>query len=163
MHNRMVGVVVAVLILCGCLALVVRAEDSDQKEDWIEYIEWTCAEKQISPELVEAVIERESGWNPDAQNGECVGLMQVDQVIHWKRAQDMGVCTLMDPYDNIRVGISILEDLLKKYGEPAPALMYYNAGYSEACGITAYNNGIISRYAEEIMERSIELERLHGK
>lgn len=163
MRNRMVGVVVAVLILCGCVALVARAESNDQKEDWIEYIGEICEDKQISPELVEAVIERESGWNPDAQNGECVGLMQVDQVIHWKRAQDMGVCTLMDPYDNIRVGISILEDLLKKYGEPAPALMYYNAGYSDKLGITAYNNGVISDYANEILARSAELEREHGK
>lgn len=163
MCNRMVGIAISVLILCGCLALVVKAEQKDQKEEWIEYIEWTCTEKQISPELVEAVIERESNWNPDAQNGECVGLMQVDQVIHWKRAQNMGVQSLMDPYDNIRVGISILEDLLKKYGEPAPALMYYNAGYSEVCGITAYNNGTISRYADEIMARSVELERMHGK
>ena len=135
MRNRMVGVVVAVLILCGCVALVARAESSDPKEDWIEYIEGICEDKQISPELVEAVIERESGWNPEAQNGECVGLMQVDQVIHWKRAQDMGACTLM----------------------------YYNAGYSEVCGITAYNNGTISRYADEIMTRSVELERMHGK
>lgn len=163
MRNRMAGIIIAVLILCGCVALVARAENNDQKEDWIEYIGEICKDKQISPELVEAVIEQESGWNPDAQNGECVGLMQVDQVIHWKRAQDMGVYTLKDPYDNIRVGISILEDLLKKYGEPAPALMYYNAGYSEVCGITAYNNGTISRYADEIMKRSAELERLHGK
>lgn len=163
MWNRMVGIAISTLILCGCLALVVKAEQKDQKEEWIEYIGTICEEKQISPELIETVIERESNWNPDAQNGECVGLMQVDQVIHWKRAQNMGVCTLKDPYDNIRVGISILEDLLKKYGEPAPALMYYNAGYSEVCGITAYNNGMISRYANEIMERSAELECLHGK
>lgn len=161
--RRMARIMIGVFILLIVLAFTVRAEQKDQKEEWIEYIGSICEEKQISPELVEAVIEKESNWNPDAQNGECIGLMQVDQVIHWKRAQDMGVCTLMDPYDNIRVGISILEDLLKKYGEPAPALMYYNAGYSEVCGITAYNNGTISRYAEEIMERSIELERLHGK
>lgn len=163
MRNRMAGIIIATLILCGCVALVARAENNDQKEDWIEYIGEICKDKQISPELVEAVIEQESGWNPDAQNGECVGLMQVDQVIHWKRAQDMGVCTLMDPYDNIRVGISILEDLLKKYGEPAPALMYYNAGYSDKLGITAYNNGVISDYANEILARSAELEREHGK
>ena len=163
MRNRMVGVVVAVLIMCGCLALVVRAEGSDQKEDWIEYIEWTCAEKQISPELVEAVIEQESGWNPDAQNGECVGLMQVDQIIHWRRAQELNCLDLMDPYDNIRVGVSILEDLAERYEDPAAALMYYNAGYSDKLGIRAYENGVISSYANGILERAAELERLHGK
>ena len=161
--RRMGRVIIGVFILLIVLAFTVRAEQKDQKEEWIEYIGSICEEKQISPELVEAVIERESNWNPNAQNGECIGLMQVDQVIHWKRAQDMGVQSLMDPYDNIRVGISILEDLLKKYGEAAPALMYYNAGYSESCGITAYNRGVTSRYAEEIMARSEELERMHGK
>ena len=161
--RRVVGTIVLILLIwCFGLALIVQAEHSRQDE-WTEYIELICLDSKICPELVEAVIERESGWDPTAVNGDCVGLMQVDQIIHWKRAQDMGVCTLMDPYDNIRVGISILEDLLKKYGEPAPALMYYNAGYSEVCGITAYNNGVISDYANEILARSAELEREHGK
>ena len=95
--RRMARVVISVFILLIVLAFTVRAEQKDQKEEWIEYIGSICEEKQISPELVEAVIERESNWNPDAQNGECIGLMQVDQVIHWKRAQDMGVQSLMDP------------------------------------------------------------------
>ena len=163
MRNRMVGLVVAVLILCGCVALVARAEGNDQKEDWIEYIGEICKDKQISPELVEAVIEQESGWNPDAQNGECVGLMQVDQIIHWRRAQELNCLDLMDPYDNIRVGVSILEDLTERYEDPAAALMFYNAGYSDKLGIRAYENGVISSYASEILERAAELERLHGK
>ena len=163
MRNRMAGIIIAVLILCGCVALVARAEGSDQKEDWIEYIEWTCVEKQISPELVEAVIERESGWDPTAINGDCVGLMQVDQIIHWRRAQELNCLDLMDPYDNIRVGVSILEDLAERYEDPAAALMFYNAGYSDKLGIRAYENGVISSYVSEILERAAELERLHGK
>lgn len=161
--RRVVGTIVLILLMwCFGLALIVQAEHSRQ-DDWTEYIELICLDSKICPELVEAIIEKESSWDPTAVNGDCVGLMQVDQIIHWKRAQDMGVCTLMDPYDNIRVGISILEDLLKKYGEPAPALMYYNAGYSDKLGITAYNNGVISDYANEILARSAELEREHGK
>ena len=112
---------------------------------------------------MEAIIEKESNWDPTAVNGDCVGLMQVDQIIHWRRAQELNCLDLMDPYDNIRVGVSILEDLIEKYGEAAPALMIYNAGYSDKFGIRAYENGVISSYANEILERSEELERLHGK
>ena len=41
--------------------------------------------------------------------------------------------------------------------------MFYNAGYSDKLGIRAYENGVISSYASEILKRSEELERLHGK
>ena len=112
---------------------------------------------------MEAVIERESGWDPTAVNGDCVGLMQVDQIIHWRRAQELNCLDLMDPYDNIRVGVSILEDLAERYEDPAAALMFYNAGYSGKLGIRAYEKGVISSYANEILERAAELERLHGK
>ena len=47
--------------------------------------------------------------------------------------------------------------------DPAAALMFYNAGYSDKLGIRAYENGVISSYASEILERAAELERLHGK
>ena len=89
--------------------------------------------------------------------------MQVDQIIHWRRAQELNCLDLMDPYDNIRVGVSILEDLAERYEDPAAALMFYNAGYSDKLGIRAYENGVISSYASEILERAAELERLHGK
>lgn len=161
--RRVVGTIILILLLWGVgLALIVQAEHSRQ-EDWVEYIELICADANICPELVEAIIERESNWDPNAVNGECVGLMQVDQIIHWRRAQELGCVDLKDPYDNIRVGVSILDELAKRYEDPAAALMFYNAGYSDKLGITAYNNGVISKYASEILERSAELEREHGK
>lgn len=98
-----------------------------------------------------------------SRQDDCVGLMQVDQIIHWRRAQELNCLDLMDPYDNIRVGVSILEDLAERYEDPAAALMFYNAGYSDKLGIRAYENGVISSYASEILERAAELERLHGK
>ena len=161
--RRVVGTIVLILLMwCFGLALIVQAEHSRQ-DDWTEYIELVCLDSKICPELVEAIIEKESSWDPTAVNGDCVGLMQVDQIIHWRRAQELNCLDLMDPYDNIRVGVSILEDLIEKYGEAAPALMFYNAGYSDKLGIRAYENGVISSYASEILERAAELERLHGK
>lgn len=161
--RRVVGTIVLILLMwCFGLALIVQAEHSRQ-DDWTEYIELICLDSKICPELVEAIIEKESSWDPTAVNGDCVGLMQVDQIIHWRRAQELNCLDLMDPYDNIRVGVSILEDLAERYEDPVAALMFYNAGYSDKLGIRAYENGVISSYASEILERSEELERLHGK
>ena len=107
--RRVVGTIVLILLMwCFGLALIVQAEHSRQ-DDWTEYIELICLDSKICPELVEAIIEKESSW------------------------------------------------------DPAAALMFYNAGYSDKLGIRAYENGVISSYASEILERAAELEKLHGK
>lgn len=158
MKRMTIAVIIAVLLFVG-FAMIAKA-GSDHQGDWQEYIEQLCEDKDISPELVEALIERESSWNPDAVNGNCVGLMQVDKNIY----KDLiGNRNLTDPYDNIQIGVEILEELLHKYGEAAPALMFYNAGYSDNYGIGAYEDGTFSNYADEILNRAEELERLHGK
>lgn len=152
---------VAMLCLFGFI-LTCSAESSDQDE-WMEYIDKICADKGICQELVEAIIERESNWDPAAVNGSCVGLMQIDQLTHWPRMQSLGIADLSDPYDNILIGVSILEELFWKYEDPAAVLMFYNAGYSDKLGLGAYRRGEISDYALQVLERAAELERLHGK
>lgn len=158
MKRMTIAVIIAVLLFVG-FAMIAKA-GSDHQGDWQEYIEQLCEDKDISPELVEALIERESTWNPEAVNGNCIGLMQVDKNIY----KDLiGSRNLTDPYDNIQIGVEILEELLHKYGEAAPALMFYNAGYSDNYGVGAYEDGTFSNYADEILKRAEELERLHGK
>lgn len=157
--KRMITAVVIVILLFAGFALIANA-GSDHQGDWQEYIERLCEDKDILPELVEAMIEKESSWDPAAVNGNCVGLMQVNKEIHKELIGDRD---MKDPYDNIYVGVTILEELLHKYGEAAPALMFYNAGYSDNYGVGAYEDGKLSNYAEEILKRAAELERLHGK
>ena len=153
-----IAVIIAVLLFVG-FAMIAKA-GSDHQGDWQEYIERLCEDKDILPELVEAMIEKESSWDPAAVNGNCGGLMQVDKGIHKELIGDRD---MTDPYVNIYVGVTILEELLHKYGEAAPALMFYNAGYSDNYGVGAYEDGTLSNYAEEILKRAAELERLHGK
>lgn len=157
--KRMITAVVIVILLFAGFALIANA-GSDHQGDWKEYIERLCEDKDILPELVEAMIEKESSWDPAAVNGNCVGLMQVNKEIHKELIGDRD---MTDPYDNIYVGVTILEELLHKYGEAAPALMFYNAGYSDNYGIGAYEDEKLSNYADEILKRAEELERLHGK
>ena len=77
--------------------------------------------------------------------------------------QQLGVVDLTDPYDNILVGVDFLEELFYQYEDAAAVLMYYNAGFSDKYGISAYRRGEISDYAKEVLQRAEELERMHGK
>ncbi len=158
------AVLVGALLLILIAVFIARAEAGcNRQEDYEEYIERICQNRNICPEFVEAMIEKESSWNPKAENGTCIGLMQVDRSIHYSRMEKLGVSDLSDPYDNILVGVDFLEELFYKYEDPAAVLMYYNAGLSKSSGLDAWRAGKISSYAEEILRRSEELERLHGK
>lgn len=160
--KRMTTMVFLVLVALMGFVLIGKAESSHQ-EDWKEYIEQICLERQICPELVEAIIEQESSWNPEAVNGDCIGLMQIDQVQHWIRMQQLGVIDLSDPYNNILVGVDFLEELFYQYEDVTAVLMYYNAGCSDKYGLLAYRRGETSDYALEVLRRAAELERIHGK
>lgn len=140
-------------------AIVVEAR-AEEKEAWIDYIEIICQERGICPELVEAIIERESGWDPEAVNGDCIGLMQVSESWHKDRMARLGVADLTDPYDNILVGVDYLAELFERYEDVGAVLMKWN-GDSR---LSEYmETGELSEYAGKVLERSSELERLHGK
>ena len=140
-------------------ALVVEAR-AEEKEAWIDYIEIICQERGICPELVEAIIERASGWDPEAVNGDCIGLMQVSEKWHRERMERLGVTDLTGPYDNILVGVDYLSELFERYEDVGAVLMKYN-GDSR---LPEYlETGEMSEYAEKILTRSAELERMHGK
>lgn len=159
---KMAAVVVLILLLLAGSRLIGRAEDRDQ-EDWKAYIETLCEERSICPELVEAIIERESSWDPEAVNGDCIGLMQISQISQWPRMQKLGVVDLKDPYENILMGVDLLEELFQKYEDPAAVLMYYNAGYSDKSGLGAYLWDEMSDYALQVLEQAAQLERACGK
>lgn len=140
---------------------VKAAEDTYLSEEIQEACIKHGEEYNICPELLMAIIEKESRGNPDVENGSCKGLMQINIIFQKDRMKRLGVSDLYDQYSNILVGADYLAELFDKYEDPYLVLMVYNMGYRKA--ISLYNNEQYTNYAVEICERSEELERIHGK
>lgn len=92
-----------------------------------------CEANGVPVALALGVIEVESCFDPDADNGVCYGLCQ----LHRSYFPDK-----LTPADNLRTGIEHLGRLLEQYGDTAAALTAYNAGYDT--GRRAYANAVMA-------------------
>ena len=101
----------------------VEVRDSAQYD---ELINNAAKGANIRPDLVRAVIQVESGFNPRARSSKgAMGLMQLMPAT----AAGLGVQNPYNPEENIRGGTAYLRQLLDKYGNNEElALAAYNAG-----------------------------------
>jgi soluble lytic murein transglycosylase-like protein len=154
---------IAVLLLAVLLITTSMDATAKSKETWVsDEIYAACVEigeiYDICPELLVAIIERESSCRQYAENGSCKGLMQVSTRWHKDRMERLGVSDIYDIYGNILVGTDYLAELFEKYGDLYLVLMCYNMGESRA--LELWKDGFFSKYAVSISERSIFLQDL---
>ena len=119
-----------------------------------------CKDKKLNPYLIFAMCERESQYKADAvgDSGRSLGIMQIQEQWHQERMDRLGCTDLLNPYQNVTVGIDILLDLYSKNDNTTWVLMAYNGGVAYADRY--YEAGNISEYAEGIMARAEELKQI---
>lgn len=152
-------------VLFGLISLLsitpVYAEETTISDEAIISCYAYGEEYDICPELLIAIIEHESGGDPNAKNGRCLGLMQVSERWHYDRMEKLDCNDLYDEDQNIHVGADYLAELFEKYEDPYLVLMAYNMGDKKA--LELYKKGKYTKYAVSICERSADLERIHEK
>ena len=118
-----------------------------------------CEDAALSFELVMSLICEESGWDPEciSDDGESVGLMQIQEKWHAELMDKTGGTDLTDPIQNVRVGTALLKRYFSTYQDPAWALMAYNGGQAYADRMIKKNKTSI--YAERILRRAAGYER----
>lgn len=117
-------------------------------------------ENGIAPELLEAIIWKESRFQPGVVNaaGTCHGLMQISKGSHRNRMDRLGVTDLYDPEGNIAVGTDYLRELFEANEDVATVLELYNGD-----GVAASDPERTSGYAQKIINIAQALERAHWK
>ena len=113
---------------------------------------------QVDPALVEAVIQVESNFDPNAvSRAGATGLMQLME----KTAAHYDVYNRFNPQDNIRGGVAHLRDLMDRYEGKLPlVLAAYNAGSTAVTryrGIPPYPE--TRRYIQKVMKAHGEFRR----
>lgn len=155
---------IAALLLITMIAgdgITVQAAPIDVPTD-VKQISVELGERyNICPELIQSACFKESSFNPYAENGGCIGIMQVNPDWHKDTMDRLGVTDLYDTRSNMLVGVDYLHELIVQYEDISVALMKYN-GDSKAEGLMSGSEDV-SEYADEILRISAELERENGK
>lgn len=107
--------------------------------------------KGVDPAIILAMIDRESDFDPAniGDNGQAYGLMQIWPKWHSGRMERLGCTDLLDPYQNVTVGLDYLAELLERYGDMGKALTAYNQGHYK---------GTVTQYAKAVMAAAERME-----
>lgn len=113
-------------------------------DDLQKYIEKECKEYGVPSPIVMAVIGVESNFDPNCKGDvvdgyyQSFGLMQIYAKEHYERCIRLNACNLLDPYQNVKVGIDFLAELID----------YYEGDWDKA--LSFYNHDDTGRYAERV-------------
>lgn len=139
---------------------------SNDEQSLRELARKVAYKNRIDPLLFEALIETESGFNPDARSSKgAIGLAQV--MPFW--AKELGythVSQLWTPYDNLNAGALILSGYLRDNdGDVERSLQQYNGGrgcIGRCAESLNYSASVLIKYAKKVF-RSTGSAAITGK
>lgn len=134
--------------------------DVPLSEDIQDHIFELCEKTGLDASMVVAMIFVESTYRSDliGDNGKSFGLMQIQPRWHSKRMSALGCDDLLDPYQNIIVGIDYISELYTYGGKKRTTdwvLMAYNGGPSYANKKTA--QGVVTHYVNKVYNKQATL------
>ena len=106
------------------------------------------AKAKLDPTLILAIMAIESGFNPFAQSPVgAQGLMQVMTKVHSDKYENFGgKLAAFDPVTNLRVGVKVLQECIKRAGSVEGGLKFYvGAGNMENDG--GYASKVMAEHA----------------
>ena len=128
--------------------------DVPLEDELQEYIFDICQDYGVDPELIVSMIFHESNFDSAAigtnDSGYSYGLMQIMPRWNQARMEKLGCLDLLNPYQNVLVGVDLMAEYIEKGYGIEWALMAYNGGPSYANRKAA--EGVVSGYATRIMD-----------
>ena len=123
-------------------------------ENLQDYILEVCHDYGVNHLIVLGMIEKESTFGPNVigDNEEAFGLMQIQPKWHQERMGRLGVTDILDPYQNVLVGVDYFAEMLSYDRGIAWALMAYNGGVTYANELT--DEGVISSYVTDVFDNA---------
>jgi soluble lytic murein transglycosylase len=106
--------------------------------DYWQLIATQAEEQSLDPFVVAALVAQESSFQADVRSpANAWGLMQIIPATGRRYALRLGIepfstVRLTEPAVNVRIGTTFFGDLVRRFGDAAPALAGYNAGESRA-------------------------------
>jgi len=116
-----------------------------------------CGSKNVPADLVIALIDVESDFNPNMiSKTNDYGLMQINICHKDSLNKALKITNLLDEEQNIKAGVYMLSGIVNKYSNVNQALMVYNCGESGAKRL--WNSGVYSTdYSKKVIKTIEEI------
>lgn len=137
----------------------VRIYDIPLSEELQAFTFNLCEEYGVDYEMVLAIMDKESDYTASAiSKSSDYGIMQINKINHKWLTEELEVTDFLDPEQNIRCGIYMLADLMKKYDDPHRVLMAYNMGERGAREYVAkgHTSSAYSRYIMQLRDKLLQ-------
>lgn len=153
--------IILIVLASMCISIAAQAEEQAVVPEDIQEISEELGQiYSICPEVIQAVGWVESRFQADAENGGCVGIMQVAPKWHRERMDRLGVTDLTDVRQNMLVAVDYLAELVEDEEDMEEVLMRY---HGESRIQEKLDAGKMSAYVDEVLTLSAELEERNGK